>query len=174
MRRVSIILLIVLLLGIPIVLLVIHHWAGIVHTYTMLVASKRQVSSRYSVANTVPGYVLTLPDTAYLDYITAQLGIFTDDGVIDPAENLGHKEIQTRYTVTNVRFELISPPPQFIVGVDGVDTFAYGVSPTTRWQVYGGVRRAIIPIQCPISSSRLMRKICFSNAEYLKIGSCVF
>ena len=127
MRRRGLLFIVFLLLAFPIVLIVIQHWGGITRGYTMLKASKRKLGSNYSVANTVPGYTVTLADTAYLDYITSRLTIFSPNGVIDPAANSGHREVTTRYTVTAIRIELVPALDRYILGISGNDFFAgYG------------------------------------------------
>lgn len=127
MRRWKLFIIAFLLLTAPIVLVVISHWGDIAHIYTMLTSSKRNVSARYSVVNSVPGYTVTLADTAYLDYITSHFTIFSPNGVIDPAANSGHREVTTRYTVTALRIELVPVLDRYILGVSGNDFFAgYG------------------------------------------------
>lgn len=127
MRRWGLLFIVFLLLSLPVVLIVIQHWDTITHGYTMLKASKRKLGSNYSVVNTVPGYTVTLADTAYLDYITSRLTIFSPNGVIDPAANSGHREVTTRYTVNAIRIELVPALDRYILGVSGNDFFAgYG------------------------------------------------
>lgn len=127
MRRWGLLFIVFLLLSLPVVLIVIQNWGGITHGYTMLRASKRNISPSYSVVNTVPGHTVTLADTAYLDYITSRLTIFSPNGVIDPAANSGHREVTTRYTVNALRIELVPALDRYILGVSGNDFFAgYG------------------------------------------------
>ncbi len=108
MRWVAIIFIIVLLLVLPVVfIIVILHWGDITHSITMFKASKRKLDSNFQVVNSIPGYTIKLVDTAYLDYITGKLTIFSPNGVIDPAANSGHREVTKRYTVSTLRIDFV-------------------------------------------------------------------
>ncbi len=124
-RSYALIGLIVLILVLPIALLVVQNWEKISDKIAILtVSKKRQVSPAYSAVSTTPDHTITLRDTAYFDYATSHLGIFNTHGVIDPATHSGDSTVDTRYTISNLRFELVPVLDQFIVGVGGKKNFA--------------------------------------------------
>jgi hypothetical protein len=84
---------------------------------------KSQVSGRYSVQSDLPGYKLILTDTKYLDYGTADAGVFEQNALFDPS--LYHKVPipPNKYIVTSIRFVLSSAEPDTPINIitgDGI------------------------------------------------------
>ncbi len=124
-RKIWIVLILVTIIAVPLIFaFIVPHMDDLVHTASMLKASKRRVGSNYKIVNTIPNYTIELKDTAYLDYITGQLTIFSPNGVIDVAANSGHREVKKRYTVTDLRIEFVSKLDRYILGLSGNETFS--------------------------------------------------
>lgn len=63
-------------------------------------------TDRYRVQSSAEGYTLTLADTRYLDYVTAQLNLFAPDAIADPRMYSGIKDAK-RMQVSQVQFVLV-------------------------------------------------------------------
>ena len=81
------------------------------------------VSARYSVKSDVPGYTIQLADTKYLDYLTANIGIFDNQAIVDPRVYRGFANMKLRYTVTHIQLDLVPSVDWPFVNLSGTDSF---------------------------------------------------
>lgn len=125
MQRTLVIIGIVVLLVLPIVLLAFRHPAISTQVQKILrVTTNNQVSDQYVAASEAPGRTLKIVDTAYLEFVAANLGIFKDKAIVDPQLYRGKTDATQKYTVSHVRFVLVPDVEAFVYGSSGKEAFA--------------------------------------------------
>ncbi len=125
MQRALVIFGIVVMLFAPIAMLVFRHPVANRYIRSVLrIPTKVQVSDQYIVVNEARTSTLKLVDTAYLDYVAANLGIFKDQAIVDPRAYRGFPDIQNKYTVSRVQFILVDDMDAFVYASSGKKAFA--------------------------------------------------
>lgn len=74
---------------------------------------------RFTSASTLPGYTITITDPSFLEYIAERIGIFGKNGVVSPLRYSGKPSDTSTYTVSSVKFLLVSDLSAFVVGIPG-------------------------------------------------------
>lgn len=123
MKRVVLIVGVLLLILSPFVLLVLRNPA--VSTQISRVLPKPDSNTeRYSITNETSDYTIRVVDTAYFDYLTEDMDIFKENGVIDPRVHKGFPNIVTRYNISHIRFVFAPTLERYLLGVSGKNDFA--------------------------------------------------
>ena len=124
MRRALIVIGVIILLVLPLALWIFKNPALYTLLPSILQPHSQSVSARFSVANRMPGYSLKLVDTAYLEYVAAYMGIFSDKAIVDPQSYRKPAGTLKRYTVSRVQFVLMPTIDQFLLALSGKKEFA--------------------------------------------------
>lgn len=80
-------------------------------------------STHFDTSSSVSGYTVRLVDTKYLDYAATKLGIFSQNGIVDPRIYRGFPDIKNRYTVSKIQYSLVPMVDPAVVMISGPKSF---------------------------------------------------
>jgi hypothetical protein len=125
MKRTFIIFGVILVIGLPIVLLTLRN--PMISTYLRRTFGKGEqavTSAQFTTTSTDTKTKITLVDTKYLDYVTAKLGIFDKEAIVDREWYMGNTAAIKKHTVTRVEFVLVDDLDSYVYGATGGKLFA--------------------------------------------------
>lgn len=125
-RRLIIILIIAICVLSPLVILGIQNIKNVrTIPFDLLKMKLRpKTVAQYSTLSKIPNVTLTLKNTQYLEYVAANLKLFSDQAIVDPEQYYGKKIGSKKYTITQLRFELVPTLDRYMVGISGEKGFA--------------------------------------------------
>ena len=87
-------------------------------------SNKKGLNKKVTSYSSVPKNTLIINDTSYLDYVADTFKIYSKDAILDPNSYFGNKGATKRYTVSNLRFELVPKLEKYVVALGGTVDFA--------------------------------------------------